>query len=155
MKIRPRFLLVADAGSARMFRIDSTRGALVETPEWEIFHEVLPARDLVSDRPGRGARPGGSEARAARHQKGPSTDPHRLEKARFAHTVAGKVEEQRTHNRLAALAIAAPPKMLGDLRNEFSPEVRNEVCEEFPKDLAMLKPDEIGARLPTLFSRQT
>jgi protein required for attachment to host cells len=114
---------------------------------------VAPSRELVTDRPGRGKRPGGTGSGEGRHQKGPGTDPHRHEKARFAHTVAEAVEGQRTRSRLDSLLVVAPPKMLGDLRNEFSDEVRSLVREEIPKDLANLKPAEIEDHFPEIFPR--
>lgn len=130
-----------------MFDVDSGNGSLVEIPVWDIGNDVPASRELVTDRPGRGRRPTGPESGEARHQKGPATDPRRHEKERFARMIAEKLDKQRIKTRLEALLVVAPPKMLGDLRNAFSSEVRNRICEEISKDLAGLKREEIERQL--------
>ncbi len=59
-----RWVVIADAGRARVFELDA-KGALVRTPIREMEAETAPSRELGSDRPGRtfDARP--SRRRAA------------------------------------------------------------------------------------------
>jgi protein required for attachment to host cells len=141
MHKRPRQVLIADATRARMFHVQ--HGTLVPTPVWELATEIESSGDIASDRPGRGRDEGGE----GRHQKGPSTDPHRYQKTRFAHGLAQRVERDRVHHRLDSLLIVAPPRTLGDLRRELSGAARTIVHSEIPKDLAHLGPGEIGAHL--------
>ena len=139
---RARWIIVADAGRARVFELDPN-GALVRIPIREMHAETAPSRDIASDRPGRTFDSAGQ----GRHAKEPPTDPHRYEKHRFAHELAGFLEDKRKQDVVGQLFIVAPPQMLGDLREEFSDELKKLVKTELAKDLSMLPPHEIEQHL--------
>ena len=135
--------MVADAGRARVFELDS-QGALVRAPIREMDAEIAPSCEIGSDdRPGRAFDSAGQ----GRHAEEPRTDPHRYEKRRFAHELAGFLEDGRKHDLIGQLFIVAPPQMLGDLREEFSDELKKLVKTELAKDLSMLPPHEIEQHL--------
>lgn len=101
-----RWVVIADAGRARVFELDA-KGALVRTPIRDMEAETAPSRELGSDRPGR--------TFDGRHAEEPPTDPHRYEKRRFADELAGFLEDARKQDLVGQLFIVAPPQMLGDL----------------------------------------
>lgn len=139
---RARWIIVTDAGRARVFELDS-KGALVRTPIREMEAEIAPSREIGSDRPGRAFDSAGQ----GRHAEEPRTDPHRYEKRRFAHEVAAFLEDERKHDVVGQLFIVAPPQMLGDLREEFTDELKKLIKSELAKDLSMLPPHEIEQHL--------
>ena len=86
-------------------------------------------------------------------QKSRATDPHRYEKRRFAHELAGFLEDARKQDLVGQLFIAAPPQMLGDLREEFSGELKKFVKAELPKDFSMLPPHQLEQHLDEILGR--
>lgn len=139
-----RWVVIADAGRARVFELDA-KGALVRTPIREMEAETAPSRELGSDRPGR--------TFDGRHAEEPSTDPHRYEKRRFADELAGFLEDARKQDLVGQLFIVAPPQMLGDLREEFSGELKKFVKAELPKDFSMLPPHQLEQHLNEILGR--
>jgi protein required for attachment to host cells len=142
------WVVVADAGRARVFELDA-RGALVRTPIREMEAETAPSREIGSDRPGRAFDSAGQ----GRHAQEPPTDPHRYEKRRFAHELAGFLEDERKQNRVEQLYIVAAPQMLGDLREEFSGELKKLVKAELSKDFSMLPPYQLEQHLDEILDR--
>ncbi|MGA8758191.1 MAG: host attachment protein [Stellaceae bacterium] len=143
-----RWVVIADAGRARVFELDA-KGALVRTPIREMEAETAPSRELGSDRPGRTFDSAGQ----GRHAEEPPTDPHRYEKRRFADELAGFLEDARKQDLVGQLFIVAPPQMLGDLREEFSGELKKFVKAELPKDFSMLPPHQLEQHLNEILGR--
>ena len=137
------WLLVADAGRARVFEIDAQARALVRTPVWEMETEIAPSRDIGSDRPGRAFDSAGQ----GRHAEEPRTDPHRYEKLQTAHHIAHFLDDQRKKEAFGQLIVVAPPQMLGDLREEMSHELKKLIGAELAKDLSMLPRHQLEQHL--------
>lgn len=138
MKAPTTWLVVADAGGARFFDVDAN-GVLNRTPHTTLQADPAPSREIASDRPGRTFDIAGE----GRHAKAPSTDPHRYEKKRFAHTVADRLDTAVGRREVERLVLVSPPQLLGDLRAAMSSSVKGVVVREVDKDLAMLPPHEL------------
>jgi len=138
MKAPTTWLVVADAGGARLFEVDAN-GVLTRTPHTTLEADPAPSREIASDRPGRTFDSMGE----GRHAKAPPTDPQRYEKKRFAHTLAERLETAVTRNDVERLVIAAPPQLLGDLRAAMASVLAAAVAGEVQKDLTNLPPHEL------------
>jgi len=62
-------------------------------------------------------------------------DWHHLAKDRFADELADALYRHAHANLFDQLVIIAPPKILGNLRKAFHPEVAERVAAEIPKEL--------------------
>ena len=88
-----------------------------------------PSREQGADGPGRSAVNIG--ARSAID----TTDWHALEEERFAASVAERLNRAAEENRFEHIVIAAPPKVLGELRREYSKRLQAKILAEIDKDL--------------------
>jgi protein required for attachment to host cells len=93
-------------------------------------HQDPPTREQGSDAPGRAYSSVGW-GRSAVGQ----TDWHELEKERFAEAIADRINKAAQSEAFIQLVIVAPPKILGDLRHEFTKETKTKIVAEIPKDL--------------------
>jgi protein required for attachment to host cells len=93
-------------------------------------HQDPPTREQGSDAPGRAY----SSVGWGRSAVG-ETDWHELEKERFAVAIAGRINKAAQSEAFNHLVIVAPPKILGDLRQEFTKETKTKIVAEIPKDL--------------------
>jgi len=138
------WLLVADAGRARLFSADDSRGPLKE------LHEIIDPngrardQDLVTDRPGRTFDSAGQ----GRHAMEPSTDPSETEAIGFAKSLTETMDAARVHGRFEYLGLVAPPAFLGHLRKSLSDETARHVVLEVDKDLTRFDPPAIRDHLP-------
>ena len=89
-----------------------------------------PSREQGSDAPGRAYSSVGGIRSAVEE-----TDWHELEKERFAISIAERINKAALANQFEEIVIVAPPKILGDLRREFSKETGTKIIAEVPKDL--------------------
>lgn len=142
MKAPTTWLVVADAGGARLFDVEAN-GVLARTPHTTLEAEPAPSREIASDRPGRTFDSGG----AGRHAKVPPTDPHRYEKERFARTLAERLHTGVTRREVERLVLVAPPQLLGDLRATMSAASKDAIRGELGKDLTKLSPPELQRSL--------
>lgn len=128
-----KFLIFRNNGDESFLDLRVLREAEIENP---------PSRDQGSDRPGRrhGAAPGVRGAVA-------DTDWHRLEKARFARTLAERLDAWAEAGRFDALVLVAEPRTLGALRPRIGPGVRARLTGELAKDLTGMPVDEIERAL--------
>lgn len=125
------WVLVADAGVARVYESTPAAAHLAELSNLTLEETVPPGRELADDRPGR-SNPG---VGASRHGFQPTSDPRREMKRHFAGDVADMLDRQAAGQAFDKLVIAAPPTMLGDLRKALSDRVRALVTVELDKDL--------------------
>ncbi|BBE73302.1 host attachment protein [Oharaeibacter diazotrophicus] len=124
------WVLVADGGKAVIYRNQGDEAMIdlrtVETRE----HKAAPARDLGTDRPGRGFGTDGRRAAMAQ------TDFHDEEETRFVLDVAADLAAALGRGEFARLVLIAPPKVLGRLRTALTPQLADAVIGEIVKDLA-------------------
>ena len=106
-------------------------------------HRDPPTHEQGSDAPGRAySSVGGMPQRAIGE-----TDWHELEKERFAASIAEHINKAAQSEAFKQLIIVAPPKILGDLRHEFTKETKTKITAEIPKDLTHHTIAEIEALL--------
>lgn len=124
------WILVGDGEKALLLRNagDALQPSL-ETME-VLEHENPPTREQGTDRPGR-FEDTGVRQRSAVEQ----TDWHRLEKERFAGTLADTLYKAAHAKAYDRLIIVAPPKVLGDLRRNLHQEVEQRIVGTLDKTL--------------------
>lgn len=88
-----------------------------------------PTREQGTDKPGRSYASVGGR-RSAMEQ----ADWHEIEEQRFAKEVAERLETLVRERSIEALVIAAPPKILAELRKQMHQEVGKRVIAEVDKD---------------------
>jgi protein required for attachment to host cells len=132
---RPRvphnaLLLVGDGQKALFLRNKGNARRVDLVIERILARDNPPTREQGSDRPGRSsASPG--VARSAMEE----VDWHHIAKERFAGELADALYRHAHANLFDRLVIIAPPKILGNLRKAFHPEVAERVAAEIPKEL--------------------
>lgn len=137
------WLLVADAGHARVYTVDADTRRIERVPLLEFDAPTPKSREIASDRPGRTFDRVGD----GRHAKAPPTDPLRYEKERFAREVAHRLERAATTGAFDRLVVVAAPAFLGDLRAVATPPLASRIAQEVAKDLVHVPPHELDVRL--------
>ncbi len=139
-----RWVLVADASRARLFREDDARKPFTLIDSLEHPESRARVRDLVSDVNGRKptgmARGGGDAVTAAgsgsaRPGAAPDTDPKTVEAEKFARTLADRLAKGLHEHAYQGLVIAAPPHFLGLLKQTLDHEVSKHLDIAIHKDL--------------------
>lgn len=138
------WVLVANSSLARILAAPTATGGLEELECLSHPASRLRDQDIASDRPGRtfdSLGPG-------RHGKAPEVTPREQEAIRFAEQVAARLRAAHAAGDFDRLAIVAAPRFLGLLRERLDPQVGKAIVETLDKDLGMLSPAQIRARLP-------
>ncbi len=144
------WVLVADAGRARLFQVEQPQQTLKPALGQELIGSNLPSREIASDRPGRTFDSGGE----GRHAKEPPTDPARHAQEEFAREVVRLLDENRESRQFQRLIVVAPPQFLGDLRAMMSRQLQEAVSAELAKDLSKLPPHELQEHLREVLDAQ-
>jgi protein required for attachment to host cells len=124
------WVVVAD-GAKALILLDEGAGAkpsLTVLAKSEL--DDPPTRAQGTDRPGRraGAAPGQRSAMEA-------IDWHEFGESRFVGELAARLNRAAEHGRFDSLVLAAPPKVLGLLRPDFSAAVADRLTAEIARDL--------------------
>lgn len=148
------WVVVADAGCARVLEQDGAGQDLHQVDEWvdDRAHGRNAAfqADATGRRGGPGRAPGGSATTSA--HSGDDVENQHAEA--FARRVAERLAEARRAGRFESLRLAAAPAFLGKLRHVLDAEVSAAVVESLDKDLVHETPRELtqrfaaGARRP-------
>lgn len=120
------WVVVADARAARIFSFTDKNG------EWKL-HETV-----EGDGSGDPAKTAGSVAKASEH-KGAlhghgEIVPKETQERRFAHTLSHVLERGYADNAFSKVALVAPPKLLGELRENLSKGLLPITVAELNKD---------------------
>ena len=137
------WIVVADAGRARVLQNDGPGKGVKEVPGTDMVGPHRRDRDIMADRPGRSFDSAGH----GRHAMEPPTDPKRAEQHAFFADVAERLEAAARGGRFDRLVLVAEPRALGELRHLLAPAVAARVSAELDKDLTHLSAAEIGERL--------
>lgn len=137
-------ILVADASNARLFRVESPTGDLIEMDTDTNPEARMQQRELTDDKPGEQT----SHAKDSRSVVDTAAEPKDNEIHRFARDIADKLEKARNSGDLEKLYVVAPPRFLGELRSQMSPNLKSVVVEEINKDLSHLNARELRKQLP-------
>ncbi|MGM0767259.1 MAG: host attachment protein [Pseudomonadota bacterium] len=136
-------IVVADASKARYFDLDPKTRSLTEldadiNPEGRMHRGDLTRDDRGEHQSSDGKAQGTME---------PSTDPQDVQLERFSKTIVQRLESARTGGEIESVWLAAPPRLLGRLREDMKPPLRSVVKKEFDKDLTGLGTDELYDRM--------
>jgi protein required for attachment to host cells len=123
-------VLVGDGRKALFLRNKGTPLHAKLVTERVLEQDNPPTREQGTDRPGRTNGTDGV-SRSALEQ----TDWHQLAEDRFASEIADALYRTGHAHGFEHLIVVAPPKVLGNLRAAFHPEVTKRVIAEVPKDL--------------------
>jgi protein required for attachment to host cells len=125
------WILIADAAHARVLETRGIGKSLIAVPDFEMSADLPRSHDLGTDRPARTHESVGK----TRHAIEPRNDPHRQLKHEFAARVAERLDAAAAARSFDRLLIAAPPAMLGDLRQALHKQTQDRIAAEVPKDL--------------------
>lgn len=140
MKPIRTWIVVADGARARIFLQEGKE--LNPAPVHEAAVTLAPSHEIGSDRPGKGRVNAGR-----RHGMEPKSDPHLLEKQRFAQTLAARVDRAAEAASFDRLILVAPAKTLGVLRDCLGKTAAGLVTGEIPKDLTQVPPHDLLGHL--------
>lgn len=138
MKQHPRWVLVANASSARIFRLENMQ-TLVELQAFVHPESRLHEQDLTESTPGRDFASTGNR----RHAMEPKTTHKDHEYALFAKSLSDHLDTARMKHDFTELTVIASPSFLGILRTAMSPATTSLVKKEINKDLVHLSTNEI------------
>jgi protein required for attachment to host cells len=135
-------VMVGDGRRALFLRNTGTPRHVELLTEQVMEIDNPPTHEQGSDRPGRYMASNGA-SRGAVEQ----TDWHQLAEDRFAVEIADTLHRKRNAREFDDLVVIAPPKMLGNLRAAFHPDVATRVVAEFAKDLTSRPVAEVAKLL--------
>ncbi|MEQ9812711.1 MAG: host attachment family protein [Azospirillaceae bacterium] len=138
MKAPTTWILIADGGRAKVMRHTAAGQGLSPVPGLVFENDNPPDREQGTDRPGRLDDAG--VGRSAVQE----TDWHEIAKTRFAGQVAKTMEKHLQKGAFDRLVVIAPPKVLGDLRQQFNHLVADKLVADIPKDLTKSTDDVIA-----------
>ncbi len=132
------YVFVGDGRKAMLLRNEGDAESPKLKTEHLFGHDNPPTREQGTDRPGRAYSSVGAR-RSAMDQ----ADWHELEEQRFAKEIADTLQVLVRENNIETLVIAAPPKILAELRKSMHQEVEKRVIAELDKDLTNTPLQEI------------
>ncbi|MBX9804705.1 MAG: host attachment protein [Alphaproteobacteria bacterium] len=140
MQQKITWILVADAGNARIIERIGTLGGLIEIQNLSHSHEST--HEHGPDRPGRGFESSGT----TRHAYEPRSDWHEQQKDEFAKEIVTLLNEAHLNKKFDELYVLAPAKMLGLLRHHITNtnhHIGPKVAKELTKDATSCTLDEL------------
>jgi len=135
------YVIVADAGGARVFYADAKTAPLVEFDILDHPEGRLHVRDMTSDLPGHGTNHVG----AGKHKMDTITNPKQHELDTFSRTIADYLGSLEKNHNIDQIMLAAPPALLGMLREHLGPTIKKLITQELDKNLTQFKPDDLRA----------
>jgi protein required for attachment to host cells len=131
MKKTSTCILVVNGTKARFFFNEGPNRGLKPRPDLDMTQPPLHARDIQADKPGRSFDSGGQ----GRHAMEYPTEPERVAERRFLGEVLVRLEELDRDGAFDRLVLAAPPRVLGDLRQLLPRGLASKVYADVNKDL--------------------
>jgi len=125
-EVTSTWVVVADARAARIFSFTDKNG------EWTLRETINGDGSGHPDQTA-GSLSKASEHKGALHGHG-EINPKETQERRFAHTLAHLLERGHASNAFARLALVAPPKLLGELRENLSRGLQTASVAELHKD---------------------
>ncbi len=134
--------LIADGEHARFVGADADNVLRTER-SFDSARAHLASHDLGSDRPGRSFE----SATPGSHGVAPRHDPHQLEKAKFAHFVAGELAIHAGEAAFDRLVLVAPSHCLREIEDALDPRTAVMVIGRLAKDLVKTPDHELSPHL--------
>lgn len=138
------WILVADAGRARLFAGSAEKAVLTELASFANPESRATDRVQKRDRLPRVNESVGS----ARHAIEPHTSLRKKNIDKFARSLGDQLERGRVEHRYDHLVLVAAPQFLGALHGVMDKELRKLVVAEVRRNLTTLPPDKIRDHLP-------
>ncbi len=137
---RTTWFLIADGSRMRLFESFGSKKpwTLIDTDE--VRNARKTARELGSERPGRGRKTGSG----ARFAMGAPTLDEDLEDD-FLRALAAELNAANKDRRFDQLVLALPPRALGEIRKKLAPEVTQKFIGVFDKELTQLSENDLFA----------
>jgi len=144
--MRPRdrlWILIADGEHARI-AVPGVAGGSFQT-QWEVDSAAAHrrSRDLGTDKPGRGFESGDG----TRHAIAPKHDPHTLEKQRFEHFIAERLNAAAAQAAFDQLVLVAPAQAMHEIRQRMDQTTAQKLAGTLTKDLTKLPDHALGPHL--------
>ena len=145
MRIKtPRtWILIADGARAHVVERLGPGVDFKLVPGSDVRHELLPTREIGTDRPGRAQESVGG----ARHAIAPRIDWHQQQKEQFARAIARKLDAEAARGSFEKLVLVAPPQTLGEIRAALKPATAKRLAAEIDKDLTHVPIPELASHL--------
>jgi len=137
------WVIVADAGRARIFEAESARGSLTEVLDKADPLARIPENELASDEPGRNRGPAGTGS----HGMQEKVTPRDTEDARFAKEIVAEIGAAIESHRIDKFFLMAPPHFLGVVRTCMSQHIAKAMAGDLNKDLTTHSVADIQAHL--------
>lgn len=128
------WFVVADAARAVAYMRRPDRPGYDEVARWASRDAGKPARELVSDRPGRTFDSRGGQ----RHAMEPTADPKLLAKQAFAAEIAEALNAAHAARRFESLILFAPARVLGEIRKRLAATASEALARSVDKDLTKI-----------------
>lgn len=158
-------VVVADSACARFFSVYPRNDLQTEGRRYMAGHSRQPGIALTEDVPALVAEPGRTQpsvrhdlgrsfesGAAARHIIEPHTDDKTLDQAEFAAWIGMRVQADCATEPFQHLLLAAPPQMLGVLRQHLPEDMRAKVAHAVAGEWAHLSIHEIENRVWSVLS---
>lgn len=129
-KKKKTWVVVADGARSSVYVNNGQGTGLEVLSQSEPGSGRRPTRDLGTGKPGRGFATGG-----ARHAFDDPVDWHQQEKMTFAREMAERINRAAEQKDFDRLVIAAPPKIMGELRGSLNRAAKEKLEAEVTKDL--------------------
>jgi protein required for attachment to host cells len=144
--MRTAWIVVADAGRARILSQVGRVAALSVVQELDNPSGRAHNVDLVTDQPGRFQKTGSNVGSAM----DPPTDPHEEQAREFAHKLNHLVEAAATAGTFDDLVMVAPAHFLGLLQSGMKPASRKRLIASLSHDYARVSLPELQGHLKDL-----
>lgn len=138
------WVIAADAGQARIFRVEHEDGLMSEIEDLINPEAHLQRHEAKSDRNGRVSQ--GTRSGSNAFEPRESYEQHVAEA--FARLLGQKLCEARRDGTVNRIYILAPPGFLGHLRTNLDAPTLRIVAGEVVTDLVRHRPEEIRSALP-------
>ena len=143
--MKTTMIVVADSTRARIFTWDlEDQTVLIELEDMLHPEGRLHESDMTSDLPGKESGPAG----AGSHVYDKKDHPKKHQQIDFAKRVSTHLDSERKANKLSKLLLIVAPQFLGELRAQFSNELRKLIAFELPKNLAAHDVADIQKHIP-------
>ncbi len=132
------WIVVADANGARILRFAK------RTEAWQQIEHIRSGGAGAPETADFATK--ASQHKGALHAHGEAV-PKETKERHLAHAIAHALERGMVDNLFDALVLVAPPKLLGELRENLSRGLQKKVLAELPKDFVHLDSEELARRL--------
>ena len=143
MKKTLTMILIANGSQSKFYSHDGPGKGLAALENFNMKHDVLHAKDIQADKPGRTHDSQGGQ----RHAMEYSSDPQDTDMLRFAREIAERTENAMNQINADRIIVVSSPHMLANLRRSFSSSVQKKLLAEIDKDLTKIPDMELPSHL--------